>query len=69
MHHPGITEYAQVAWRIAEAERIDPKLQELKEHLRSAVAWVNRAANDAEMAQAINAENEAIQALIQHIYG
>lgn len=51
-----------------EAEQRDPQLRELKEHVRAAVAWVNRAADDDEMSRALRAENQAIEALVLYIF-
>lgn len=61
--------YENLVRRIDEAEQRDPKLKELKEHLRAATAFVARAADDNEMKAAIRAENESIAALFQHVYG
>lgn len=63
-----LAQYAALARRIEEAEQRDPQLRELKEHVRAAVAWVNRAADDDEMSQALRAENQAIEALVLYIF-
>lgn len=63
-----VKQFENLAQRITEIEQHDPKLKELKEHVRAATEWVRRADTD-EIPEAIRAENTAIAALIQHIYG
>ncbi len=69
MNKPLLLEYAQLVKRIDDAESRDPKLKELKEHLRAAVVLTGRADGNDEMAKALRAENEAIAALVQHVNG
>jgi len=60
-------EYRWFTERATEMERRDPVLRELKNHLRAATAAVGRADTDEDMAFALMAENEAIQALLEHV--